>query len=48
MTKGESVEGMKYLDTGFSDITKKQARDIAKFFRDSTKIPDTLFEDLYE
>lgn len=45
--KGENPEGMKYLETRFSDITKKLARDIAKFFRDSTGISEKLVEDVY-
>ena len=45
--KGENDEGIKYLETGFSDITKKLTRDIAKFFRDSTGISERLVEDVY-
>lgn len=45
--KSENAEGIKYLETGFSDITKKLTRDIAKFFRDSTGISERLVEDVY-
>jgi len=45
--KGENTEGMKYLETGFSEITKKLTRDIAKFFCDSTGISEKLVEDVY-
>jgi|YelNatPaOPRAMG01_1025707.scaffolds.fasta_scaffold50178_2 hypothetical protein len=47
LDKGENAEGMKYLETGFPDITKKLTRDIAKFFCDSTGISEKLVEDLY-
>jgi hypothetical protein len=45
--RGENTEGMKYLETSFSEITKKLTRDIAKLFRDSTGISDKLVEDVY-
>lgn len=45
--KGESAEGMKYLESSFSEITRKLTRDIGKFFRDSTSISEKLIEDLY-
>ena len=45
--KGENADGMKYLETSFSDITKKLTRDIVKFFRDSTGISERLVEDVY-
>ncbi|GFP18551.1 hypothetical protein HKBW3S03_00056 [Candidatus Hakubella thermalkaliphila] len=45
--KGEGAEAMEYLETDFSDIAKKLTRDIVKFFRDSTGIPQRLVDDVY-
>ena len=45
--KSGNVEGIKYLEAGFSEITKKLARDIAELFGNSTGISKTLFEDIY-
>jgi hypothetical protein len=44
--KGENEEGMRYLETAFSDVTKKLARDIVRFFRDSTGIPESLVQEV--
>ena len=46
--KSENVDGMNYLETGFTDITKKLTRDIAKFFCATTGVSEKLFADVYE
>lgn len=45
--KGESQKGMNYLETAFSDTTKKLTKDIAKFFYDATGLSKKMFNDIY-
>jgi len=47
LNKGENQEGLNYLDTSFSDTTKKLTKDIAKFFSDATGLPKKMFDDIY-
>jgi len=44
--KGENQNGIKYLETGFSDITKKLAKDIAKFFSNATGVSKKMLNDI--
>lgn len=45
--KNENTKGIEYIEKNFSDITKKLARDIAKFFCYSTGLSEKLFEDVF-
>ncbi len=47
LNKDENNYGVKYIETGFSDVTKKLAKDIAEFFCNATKITNKLLVDLY-
>jgi hypothetical protein len=44
--KSENADGVKYLNERFSDVTKKLARDVARFFRDATGLREMVFADL--
>ena len=44
---GQEGGGADPLQAGFSDVTKKLARDIAKFFSGATGLPDTLFQEIH-
>jgi len=44
--KGENQNGIDYLKTGFSDITKKLTKDIAKFFCTATGLSDKMLDDI--
>jgi hypothetical protein len=37
---------VKYLNERFSDVTKKLARDLVKFFRDATGLGEVVSADL--
>lgn len=47
LNKGENQKGMNYLETAFSDTTKKLTKDIAKFFCDETGLSKKMFNDIY-
>jgi|GEM_PF-4865914 len=39
--------GIEYINSNFSDITKKLSKDLAKFFCSSTGLSEELFEDIF-
>ncbi|MBX6422496.1 hypothetical protein [Thermosulfurimonas sp. F29] len=46
--QGNNVNGIKYIDSNFSDITKKLTRDLAKFFCSSTGLSEELLQDIFK
>lgn len=44
--KSENSDGVKYLNERFSEVTKKFARDVVRFFRDATGLGERVFADL--
>jgi hypothetical protein len=47
LNKSENRNGINYLETKFSNVTKKLARDIAKFFSDATDLSEKMLDDIY-